>query len=219
MNGVHDMGGMHGMGPVAPEADEPVFHEPWEARVFALYRATATLGKWNIDAGRHARERIPPADYLRMSYYEKWFAGLVTVLEEGGLVTHAEVESGQPAPGTPKVGPQLRAEQVPALVAERGWFERPVNTAPRFAVGQTVRARKINPAGHTRLPRYARGSTGVVDRIHGAHVFPDSNAHFRGENPQHLYSVRFSARELWGEAAAARDAVYIDLWEDYIEPV
>jgi nitrile hydratase len=104
------------------------------------------------------------------------------------------------------------------VVAARGTFERPVNTPPRFAVGELVRAKKINPAGHTRLPRYARGNAGVIDRIHGAHVFPDSNAHFRGENPQHLYSVRFSARELWGDAAAARDAVYIDLWEDYLEP-
>jgi nitrile hydratase len=218
MNGVHDMGGMHGMGPIAPEADEPVFHEPWEGRVFALNRAIGALGKSNIDASRHARERIPPADYLRMSYYEKWLDGLITVLEESGLVTHSEVESGRSAPGTPKAIPPLRAEEVAGLVAERGWFERPVNAPPRFAVGQTVRAKKINPAGHTRLPRYARGSAGVVDRIHGAHVFPDSNAHFRGESPQHLYSVRFSARELWGEAAAARDNVYIDLWEDYLEP-
>ncbi|HEX3520492.1 MAG TPA: nitrile hydratase subunit beta [Stellaceae bacterium] len=218
MNGVHDMGGMHGMGPIAPEADDPVFHEPWEARVFALYRATSVLGKWNIDAGRHARERIPPADYLRMSYYEKWFAGLITVLEESGLATRAEVENGRPAPGTPQAIPPLRAEQVAELVAERGWFERPVNAPPRFAVGQAVRAKKINPTGHTRLPRYARGNAGIIDRIHGAHVFPDSNAHFRGECPQHLYSVRFSARELWGESASARDAVYIDLWEDYLEP-
>jgi nitrile hydratase len=107
---------------------------------------------------------------------------------------------------------------VPAIVTDRGRFERPVNTPPRFVVGGAVRAKKINPTGHTRLPRYARGAAGVIDRIHGAHVFPDSNAHFQGEQPQHLYSVRFSARELWGDAAAAHDAVYIDLWESYLEP-
>jgi nitrile hydratase subunit beta len=218
VNGIHDMGGMHGMGPVAPEADEPVFHEPWEGRVLALNRATAALGKWNIDTSRHSIERIRPVDYLRMSYYEKWLVGLVTRLEESGLVTPAELESGQPASGTPKATPPLTAEQVETLVAERGWFERPVNAPRRFAVGQAVRAKKINPTGHTRLPRYARGNIGVIDRVHGAHVLPDSNAHFRGESPQHLYSVRFSARELWGEAASARDAVYIDLWEDYLEP-
>ena len=217
MNGVHDMGGTHGMGPVTPEADEPVFHEPWEGRVLALNRATVALGKWNIDASRHSIERIQPGDYLRMSYYEKWLVGLVMRLEESGLVTPAELQSGRPAPRAVKATPPLTAKGVAARTGERGWFERPVNTPPRFAVGQRVRAKKINPTGHTRLPRYARGNIGVVDRIHGAHVFPDSNAHFRGENPQHLYSVRFSARELWGEVAAARDVVYIDLWEDYLE--
>jgi nitrile hydratase subunit beta len=219
MNGVHDMGGMHGMGPIAPEPNEPVFHERWEARVYALNRAMGSLGKWNIDAGRHSKERIPPADYLRMSYYEKWLAGLIMLIKETGLASEAELESGRPAPGAAKATPALTSEQVPAIVAARGTYERPVNTPPRFAIGERVRAKKINPAGHTRLPRYARGTVGVVDRVHGAHVFPDSNAHFQGENPQHLYSVRFSARELWGEAAAARDAVYIDLWEDYLEPV
>jgi nitrile hydratase len=218
MNGAHDMGGMHGMGPVMPEANEPVFHEPWEGRVFAINRATAALGKWNIDVMRHSIERLPPGDYLRMSYYEKWLGGLITRLEESGLVTRAELESGRAAPDSPKAAPPMAADQVTAAVPERGWFARRVNEPPRFAVGQTVRARKINPTGHTRLPRYARGAVGIVDRIHGAHVFPDTNAHFRGENPRHLYSVRFTARELWGEAAAARDAVYIDLWEDYIEP-
>jgi nitrile hydratase subunit beta len=218
MNGVHDMGGMHGMGPIAPEPNEPVFHERWEARVYALNRAMGIVGKWNIDAGRHARERIPPADYLRMSYYEKWLAGLIMLLRESGLATEAELESGRPDPGTGRTIPPLTSEQVGGLVAARGTFERPVNTSPRFAIGEQVRAKRINPAGHTRLPRYARGCVGVVDRIHGAHVLPDSNAHFRGENPQHLYSVRFAARELWGDAAAARDSVYIDLWEEYLEP-
>ena len=144
--------------------------------------------------------------------------GLIMLLQESGLATEAELESGRSSPGTVKTAPALTYEKVAEVVAARGTFERPVNTPPRFAVGELVRAKKINPAGHTRLPRYARGNAGVIDRIHGAHVFPDSNAHFRGENPQHLYSVRFSARELWGDAAAARDAVYIDLWEDHLEP-
>jgi nitrile hydratase len=218
MNGIHDMGGMHGMGPIDPEPNEPVFHERWETRTLALNLATAACGKWNIDAGRHSRERIPPADYLRMSYYEKWLTGLVMLLEETGLVGRAEFESDHPAPGTVKAVPALTADQVAPTVARGRSFERPLNRPPRFRVGQRVRARKINPTGHTRLPRYARGNVGVVDRLHGGHVFPDSNAHFQGENPQHLYSVRFSARELWGEAAAARDAVYLDLWEDHLEP-
>src|SRR5260370_16723472 len=127
MTGAQDRGGMHDMGPIAHEADEPVFHEPWEARVFALNRATGALGKWNIDAGRHARERIAPADYLRMSYYEKWLAGLIMVLEESGLVTHAQVENGKAAPGTPNPTPPLTPHPVPSLVAERAWFHPPLN--------------------------------------------------------------------------------------------
>ncbi len=217
MNGVHDLGGMHGMGPIVPEPNEPVFHERWEARTYALNVAVGACGKWNIDAGRHARERIPPAEYLRMSYYEKWLAGLAMLLEETGLVTRAELESARPAPGSAKAAPALTADQVAAMITRGRSFDRPLNRPPRFTAGQRVRARKINPAGHTRLPRYARGNVGVVDRLHGGHVLPDSNAHFQGENPQHLYSVRFSARELWGEAAAARDCVYIDLWESYLE--
>jgi nitrile hydratase beta subunit len=218
VNGAHDMGGMHGMGAITPEANEPVFHEPWEGRVFALNRATAALGKWNIDVNRHSIERIRPADYLRMSYYEKWLAGLVTRLEESGLITRVELQRGQAASGSSKATPSLTVDQLRAVVPERGWFERPVNEPPRFAIGQAVRAKKINPTGHTRLPRYARGAAGVIDRIHGAHVFPDSNAHFQGECPQYLYSVRFAARELWGADAAVRDSVYVDLWESYLDP-
>ena len=223
MNGVHDMGGMHGMGPIEYERDEPVFHAPWEARALALTLAMGAWRKWNIDASRHARERIPAADYRRMTYYEKWIAGLVTLMQEAGLVTPAEVESGRPAPGSAKAIPPLRAEQVPAALAKGGPATRDVPVAPRFKAGDRVRARNIHQTGHTRLPRYARGRLGTIARDHGVHVFPDSNAHFRGEKPQHLYSVRFAARELWGEAASPResrdcDAVYVDLWEDHLEP-
>src|SRR5205807_505581 len=143
------MGGMHGMGPISPEADEPVFHQPWEARVFALNRATAALGRWNIDAGRHSRERIPPAEYLRMSYYEKWLAGLLMLLEETGLVSRAELDSHRPARGAAKAVPALTADHVAPMLAHGRSFERPLNRPPRFAVGQRVRARKINPTDHT----------------------------------------------------------------------
>ena len=138
MNGVHDMGGMHGMGPIAPEADEPVFHEPWEARVFALNRATAALGKWNIDAGRHARERIPPADYLRMSYYEKWLAGLVTRLEESGLVTRAELESGRPTPGAVVGSPRISSTAISAALPRPGRSPTPHKCNPAAGVTGTA---------------------------------------------------------------------------------
>jgi nitrile hydratase beta subunit len=218
MNGVHDMGGMQDMGAVQREKNEPVFHQRWEGRVWGMMWLGSAWGKWNLDAMRHAIERIPPADYLRMSYYEKWLAALVDLVTQRGLVTRAELESGKPAAGSAKATPPVKAEGVPALIARGNPVKRDVAVAARFQVGQRVRGRNINPTTHTRLPRYARGKIGTVERDHGVFLFADSNAHFQGEKPQHLYSVRFTARELWGEQAAPRDAVYVNLWDDHLEP-
>jgi nitrile hydratase beta subunit len=218
MNGVHDMGGMHGMGPIETEKNEPVFHHSWEGRIFAMNRAMGAWQKWNLDASRHSRELIHPAEYLRMSYYERWVAGLVELIVKSELATRTEIESGRPAAHSVKAVPPMTPDKVAALVAKGMPASRNVNVTARFQVGQRVRARNMHPAGHTRLPRYARGRTGTVERDHGVFVFPDSNAHFLGEKPQHVYSVRFAARELWGEQAAAKDSVYVDLWDDYLEP-
>lgn len=214
MNGVHDMGGMHGLGPVAPEAGEPVFHHAWEARVHALNLASPTRG--NIDAGRHKLELIPPAEYLRMSYYEKWLTRLEDLLLAGGYVSAEELASGRADPAAPKATPVRTAASVPAAMTGPYSYVREA-AAPAFAVGDRVRAKVIQPAGHTRLPRYVRGRTGVIARLHGAHVFPDSHAHGRGEDPRHLYTVSFGATELWGPDAPARDSVRLDLWEPYLE--
>jgi nitrile hydratase len=219
MNGIHDMGGMHGMGPIEHEKNEPVFHARWEGRVFALNRALGAWGKWNLDASRHSREVIPPAEYLRMSYYEKWLTGLTDLAIKRGLITEAEVASGKPTKGSAKAAPPLTAEKVSPLVGRGATARRNISASPRFQVGQRVRARNIHPLGHTRLPRYARGKQGIVDRAHGAFVFPDTISQFLGENPLHVYSVRFEARELWGEQVSPRDAVYIDMWDSYLEPV
>src|SRR4029077_9255744 len=201
MNGVHDMGGMQDMGTVREEKDESVFHHPWEGRVFAMYIATGAWRKWNIDAARYMRELIPPAEYLRMSYYEKWYAGLVKLLEGRGLVAHGEIESGKPASESSKATPPLTAEQVPTARHRGASTSRDVPVAAHFKAGQPVRARVINPTGHTRLPRYARGKLGAIHLDHGVFVFPDTNALFQGEKPQHVYSVRFEARALWRGAA------------------
>lgn len=217
MNGVHDMGGMHGMGAILPERDEPVFHHRWEARVQALVRAMGAFGRWNIDASRHQRELIPAAEQLRMSYYERWLAGLTELLLRHGFVTAKELASGKAAPGEAKLTPALPAARVAAFIARGSPASRESSREPRFQPGQRVRARNLNPVGHTRLPRYVRGKSGVIARVHGVFVFPDTNAHFLGETPQHLYSVRFDARELWGEGAPAADAVYVDLWENYLD--
>jgi nitrile hydratase len=219
MNGVHDMGGMHGFGPVQPETDEPVFHAPWEGKVYAMRRLVGAWRRWNIDAGRHSIEKMPAAEYLRSTYYEKWLQSLEALAVEKGLITAEELASGRADPAAPKMTPPVTAADIPAVATVRGSSERETSVPARFAVGQQVRAKMINPTGHTRIPRYVRGRAGTIELDHRAHVFPDSNAHFRGEAPQRLYTVRFAARELWGPTAKPADAVLVDLWEEYLEPV
>jgi nitrile hydratase len=225
MNGVHDMGGMHGMGPILREENEPVFHHEWERRAFALTLAAAFLGEWNIDMGRHSRERMPPARYLAASYYEKWLYGLELLLVERGLVTREEIVAGRPRGGGPEIKEEikerkvLKAEDVePALKTPRG-FRLSDEIPPRFKQGDHVLARNNHPEGHTRLPRYARGKRGIIDRDHGVFIFADANAMSLGKKPQHLYSVRFAATELWGPAASSRDSINIDLWNDHLDPL
>jgi nitrile hydratase len=219
MNGVHDMGGMQGYGPVRPEANEPVFHAPWEGRVITMVMAIAAWGKFGVDQRRYVRELIPPAEFLAMSYYEIWYTGLIANMLDAGMVTRAEIDSGVPSAGSAKLTPALMATRVPTFFANGAPKKRNVPARANFRVGQRVRAKNINPTTHTRLPRYARGRTGVVTADHGIYVFPDTNANNQGEKPQHLYSVRFEARELWGEQAKNRDSVYIDMWDDYLERV
>ena len=217
MNGVHDMGGQQGMGPVQYEKDEPVFHAGWEGRVYALNRAMRAWRKWSLDTDRHALEQIPPADYLRMTYYERWLFRLEAQLVAFGFVTKEELQTGKPAAGSARATPAF------TLATSDRWLNRGIPSSrdpkvrPSFKSGQRVRARNINPPGHTRLPRYARGKEGVVVRDHGVYLFPDTNAHLLGEKRQHVYSVRFTARELWGESASPRDSVHLDLWDDHLE--
>jgi nitrile hydratase len=212
------MGGMQDMGPVKEEKNEPVFHHSWEGRLFALRRATGAWGKWNIDTTRYEIELMPEADYLRLGYYERQFVAFLDTLVKRGMLTQAEIESGIPTPGSPKAVPPLTVEKVGVLVSKGVPTSRDVPVAPRFQTGQRVRARNINPVGHTRLPRYARGKAGLIERDYGVFVFPDTNAQFLGEKPQHVYAVRFSARELWGEQAKPQDTVYLSMWDDYLEP-
>jgi nitrile hydratase len=219
MNGVHDLGGMHGMGPIPHEEDEPVFHAPWEGRVYAMNRALGAFRKWNLDAWRHDIELLPPHEYLRLSYYEKWLAAMENRVLKYGLVSEEERRSGKATPGAPRATPALTLESSSRWLSRSIPSSRDPSVPALFSVGQRVRAKNLHPAGHTRLPRYARGKSGIIDRDHGVYVFPDTNAQFQGESRQHVYSVRFEARELWGEAASARDSVYVDLWDDYLERV
>lgn len=211
------MGGMHGMGPVQYEKNEPVFHAAWEGRVYALNRALRAWRKWTLDTDRHGVELIPPDDYLRMKYYERWATRMFEQVVKFGLVTKEEIESGKPAPGSAKAVPPLTAAMSDRFLTRGIPSSDDPKVKPLFKVGQHVRARNINPVGHTRLPRYARGKSGTIVMDHGVYSFPDTTAHFLGEKRQHVYSVRFAARELWGESASPRDFVYIDMWDDYLE--
>jgi nitrile hydratase subunit beta len=219
MNGIHDMGGMQGMGPLVREANEPTFHHPWEGRVYAIVRALRTRdGAWCLDANRHQIERLPPADYLRMTYYERWAEVLVRTLLETGTATQSEIDAGHmAAQGQAPAIPRLTAANVSSTIDLRPSARRDAPSTARFKAAQRVRARNMHPMHHTRLPRYARGKTGVVVRDRGVYLLPDTHAHDRGENPEHLYSVRFTARELWGDGASPRDSVYLDMWDSYLE--
>jgi nitrile hydratase len=211
---------MQGMGPLVREPNEPVFHHPWEGRVYAMTRALRTRdGAWCLDAHRHDIERLPPVDYLRMSYYERWTEVLARTLVATRTATPAEIDSGHAEAGQTRATPRLPASDVASRIDLRPSARRDARATARYKVGQHVRARNMHPAGHTRLPRYVRGKSGVVVLDRGVYVFPDTHAHDRGENPEHLYSVRFTARELWGPDASARDTVYLDMWDSYLEHV
>jgi nitrile hydratase len=217
MNGIHDMGGMDGFGKVEREANEPVFHAPWEGRVMAMMRAMGAIGAWNLDMFRDAREQQPAAFYLTASYYKSWAKSIETLMLGRGFATPDEIAAGCSLnPAKPAKRGALKAEDVPTAL-KRGSFGRPASGPARFKVGDDVRARNIHPTTHTRLPRYARGRVGVIERVHGCHVFPDSSALDAGDAPQWLYTVNFDGRELWGPDADPALKVSIEAFEPYLE--
>jgi nitrile hydratase len=219
MDGVHDMGGMDGFGRVEREPNEPVFHHRWEGRVLAMSRAIGVFRAWTIDTSRYAIERLAPSVYLTRSYYEKWFLRNQNLLLERGLIDADEVAAGhalRPAKNLSR-GP-FSFDDV-AKVTKRGSYSRLAQAPARFKPGDRVRTKNIHPTTHTRLPRYARGHVGVVERLHGAHIFPDSVTTGKGEDPQWLYTVRFDAQELWGVEADSQLKVSIEAFEPYLEDV
>jgi nitrile hydratase len=211
MNGVHDMGGMQDMGPLEYEKKEPVFHAPWEERTFAIWWAADTPPGY-----RYQAEILPPVEYLGMSYYERMLVAMTNLMVASGMITRAELETGKPVPGTHK-GELLTLAKAQAALIKSEPAIRDLPIAPRFKTGQRVRARNLNPVAHTRLPRYARGKIGTIERDHGVYDFEDAEQQL-DKKPQHVYSVRFAARELWGEEASQHDSVYVDMWDDYLEP-
>jgi nitrile hydratase beta subunit len=219
MDGAHDMGGVAWSGPVRPEPNEPVFHAEWERRAFAVTMAMAMPGGWNIDMSRFARENRSPQDYLSKSYYQIWFAGLEQLLRERGLVASDEIAAGKSLHPAKPVAKILTPDGVAAVLHRGGPTERSARSPALFAVGDRVRAKTIHPATHTRLPQYVRGHAGIIDRVLGCHVFPDSNASGHGEDPQWLYTVSFDGLELWGEESDPNLRVSVDAWEPYLERI
>ena len=223
MNGAHDLGGMHGFGPVVADGGSHVRYATWEYRTHALLRVALQGGLFNVDEFRHAIERLNPAEYLASSYYERWQKSIERLLVEKGVVTSETVSArmallrDQPNATLPEPPPTVMpgAGRVVLGVPTMA----PLRAEPGFREGDAVRARNEHRTGHTRLPRYVRGRRGVIHRVLGVHVFPDTHAHGRGEQAQPLYSVRFEASELLSESAEAAAAVYVDLWESYLEPI
>lgn len=216
MNGVHDMGGMDGFGKVEPEANEPVFHARWESRVMAMTRAMAALGHWNIDIGRYGIEVLPPHVYLSSSYYRRWYFRTASLLLERGLIGADELAAGHAGDDGGKDKKKFTVADI-ERVSRRGAFGRTPSAPARFTIGDQVRAINMHPKSHTRLPRYVRGHVGIIERIHGAHVFPDALVAGKGEEPQWLYTVRFDSRELWGPDADPTVKVSIDAFEPYLQ--
>jgi nitrile hydratase subunit beta len=219
MNGAQDLGGMMGFGPVIAEKNEPVFHADWERRALALTLAAGACGEWNIDISRHARETLPPPQYLTKSYYDIWITALEKLLASAGMASAEESAQGRALAQPKPVKRRLAADTVAALLTRPMPYTRPAPHPARHAAGERVRMRVMHPPTHTRLPRYARGKTGVVESVRGCFVFPDSNAHGKGEDPQWCYTIRFEGRELWGAEADPALSVSIDAWEPYIETV
>jgi nitrile hydratase len=212
---VHDMGGGKSFAALRPEPNEPTFHHEWERRAFALTLAMGATGRWSIDMSRHARETLPPEQYLSSSYYEIWLAALLKLIVQEGLATEEEVKRGKSlSDGVPLH--RLEARDVSTVLSRGTDYLRQLTAPPRFKLGDHVRAAAIVSSGHTRLPGYVQGRCGVITVLHGGFVFPDSHAHGKGEDPRWLYGVKFTADELWERPAA--DSVHVDCWEPYLEP-
>jgi len=211
-----DLGGQPVALAVQPEPEGDPFHAPWEARVHALTIAMGATGLWNIDMSRAVRETLP--DYGRLKYYEIWYRGLVSLLQQHGLVSTTELASGRSLDAPRVLGGVLAAARVWPMLRGGSPTLRASGRPARFQVGDRVRTTPASPTGHTRLPAYARGREGCVESVRGAHVFADANATGHGEQPEWLYTVVFTAEELWGTAnAQPGQTVSIDAWEPYLE--
>jgi nitrile hydratase len=216
MNGAQDLGGQMGFGPIEPD-DGLNFHASWEQRAFAVTLAMGATGAWTLDASRFARESLPPAEYLSSSYYEIWAKGLEKLVVTHGLVTDEELKQGKGLVDPKPVKRVLKAGDVTGALAKGASVDRPSRQPARYRVGDRVRTKRMHPEHHTRLPRYARDALGIVETVHGVHVFPDTNARGQGEQPTWLYGVAFKGQDIWGPDSDPDLSLRIDLWEPYLD--
>lgn len=217
MDGVHDMGGMHGFGAVVPGHDEPLSRTSWRSRIFGIELSYTQPGGFNLDWMRHVLECMPPAAYLSSDYFDRWYWREATILVNAGWASIDELTTGEAADHPADAGDPMPPEAVPALLEQGVDSRRPDAGTPAFQPGNRVRARCHSPLGATRLPRYVRGHVGIIEALRGWHLLPDANAHGE-ERAEPLYCVRFLAGNLWDDAASPRDLVFADLWESYLEP-
>jgi nitrile hydratase beta subunit len=216
MDGVHDLGGRQGYGPIdVNEAPEP-FHEPWEARVLGIVRGFTRPAKFSTDWFRHVRECIDPVDYMSRPYYDQWLQTYAAMLIDAGAVTLEELVTGKSTAPIAGIPPPMPPEKVATAKKAVTRYDRESRAPPAFAIGDAVKTIASSPRGHTRLPQYARGREGRVESLHGSHVLPDTNMAADGP-AEPLYTVSFLAADLWPEAAGRTDRVYLDLWESYLE--
>ncbi len=215
MDGAHDLGGKQGFGPIEVETDFVAWHEPWQARAWAITRSTFR-SDWTLDWWRHVRELIDPVDYLSRHYFDSWLQLQTAALIDSGVLTLEEAVTGKAAGRAADADPM--APEAPAeIAATAATFDRPLDRDPAYQPGDAIRTRSMGATGHCRLPGYAQGRQGRIHAYHGAHIFADDSAK-GNEHPDHIYSVVFEAGELWPEAKGRRDRVFLDLWEAYLEP-
>ena len=218
MDGIHDVGGKLGFGPIQTTRDEPPFKEPWEGRMLGIVRGLARPKDWNSDKFRHTRELDSPINYLTMPYFDQWYQAYACMLIGSGIATVDELASGRSQAAKPDGLPApMAADQVARAKRGSANPERPFDGEPAFTVDDTVRARLTSPTGHCRMPAYVRGHCGTIVRYHGAHVFADASAH-NIDRAEPLYTVAFALEDLFPERAGSRDRVMLDLWESHLEP-
>ena len=217
MNGGADLGGLMGLGPITVEQDELLFHAEWEKRAFGMTIALGACGQWNIDTSRYTRENVHPADYMVTPYYKIWIDAAIRLMMQRSMISETEIETGTAIDAPAPVKPKLKASDVDAVLSAGGPADRPTQGHPVWQVGDHIKTVNNHPRTHTRLPRYARDKTGEITKVHGFHVFPDSNALGLGEDPRWLYQVTFKSRDLWGEQGNPLDTISLDLWEPYLK--